>query len=180
METFGFIPNVIGYIRAACLIASAFFFDNALYFHIAYSTNFVLDGVDGFSARYFNQVSRFGYCLDMILDRLGSALLFAKLTHVCYKPLWMILMFLDLSSHWFMTLSTQEHKQQRNAWIQVYYSYLGIVCAGNEIFLINIAFAQNPYIFVLCLPVFLFKQYINVLQLGISSIELVNYKNYKF
>lgn len=178
MNVLCYVPNIIGYFRAACLVVAAIAFDTAPLFHLSYSLNFLLDGVDGFAARYFNQVSRFGYCLDMILDRVGNALLYAKLTHICCKPVWMILMFIDISSHWFMTLSTQEHKKQTNAWIKFYYAHLGLICFGNELFLINLTWnGGNPYLFASSLAPFFFKQCINVMQLGISVNTLANTKN---
>ena len=167
------MPNIIGYVRATCLTIAALAFDHLPIFTLSYTLNFLLDGLDGFSARYFNQVSRFGYCLDMILDRIGSALLFARLSHICCKPLWMILMMLDLSSHWFMTLSTQEHKKQHNYWVKLYYTHLCATCIGNEVFLLNIVYFNNPYIGVISFPAFAFKQFINIVQLGISTTELV-------
>ena len=174
MKVFFYVPNLIGYVRAALLVACAVYFREEEIVQVLYSLNVILDGVDGMAARYFHQESRFGYCLDMILDRIGSAMLFCLLTSNSPSPVWILLMFLDLSSHWFMTLSTRQHKLQRYPWIKLYYSYLGIVCLMNEVFLISFLHHFTLIVAAFSFPFFAFKQVINCIQLGVSCYELCN------
>ncbi|KAL8170259.1 hypothetical protein V2J09_022063 [Rumex salicifolius] len=65
-----YIPNIIGYIRVLMnCYAFAICFSRKELFVILYFISFVCDGLDGWFARKFNQVSTFGAVLDMVTDR---------------------------------------------------------------------------------------------------------------
>ena len=40
-----------------------------------YLFSWILDAFDGFTARYFNQCSKFGWVLDMVIDKTSTACL---------------------------------------------------------------------------------------------------------
>ncbi|PQE17028.1 cdp-diacylglycerol-inositol 3-phosphatidyltransferase pis protein [Rutstroemia sp. NJR-2017a BBW] len=67
-----------------------------------YSISCLLDALDGYIARYFNQSSRFGAMLDMVTDRCTTTCLLVFLSTAW--PHWMIvfqaLISLDLASHY--------------------------------------------------------------------------------
>ncbi|KAF6163819.1 hypothetical protein GIB67_016159 [Kingdonia uniflora] len=64
------IPNIIGYIRILMnVVAFARCFEDKKLFSILYFISFVCNGLDGWFARKFNQVSTFGAVLDMVTNR---------------------------------------------------------------------------------------------------------------
>ncbi|KAG7010848.1 CDP-diacylglycerol--inositol 3-phosphatidyltransferase 1 [Cucurbita argyrosperma subsp. argyrosperma] len=70
MSVYLYVPNIIGYIRVLMnIVAFALCFSNKIIFSVLYFVSFVCDGVDGWCARKFNQVSTFGAVLDMLTDR---------------------------------------------------------------------------------------------------------------
>lgn len=85
-----------------------------------YSISCLLDALDGYAARYFEQSTKFGAVLDMVTDRCTTACLLVFLASAW--PRWAIvfqgLISLDLASHYvhmYATLSMggsgQSHKQ---------------------------------------------------------------------
>ncbi|KAK5949639.1 phosphatidylinositol synthase 1 (CDP-alcohol phosphatidyltransferase1) [Knufia fluminis] len=124
---FLFLPNIIGGI--SCL----------------------LDALDGFAARRYNQSTTFGAVLDMVTDRCTTSCLLVFLASAF--PRWSIvfqgLISLDLASHYihmYATLSMggsgQSHKKvdSSRSWIlHLYYTnrtVLFLFCALNELFFI--------------------------------------------
>ena len=67
-----------------------------------YSVSCLLDALDGYAARYFEQSTRFGAVLDMVTDRCTTACLLVFLSSAW--PRWAIvfqgLISLDLDSHY--------------------------------------------------------------------------------
>lgn len=99
-----------------------------------YSISCLLDALDGYAARHFEQSTRFGAVLDMVTDRCTTACLLVFLSSAW--PRWSIvfqgLISLDLASHYihmYATLSMggsdQSHKQvdKTRSWIlNLYYT----------------------------------------------------------
>ena len=192
MNVFLYVPNMIGYLRLCLLIASAlhcFPIESSYDLNIflkCYFLNFVLDGIDGPAARYFNQCTEFGYAFDMILDRIGSSLLFFKLAlefglkksmfGKCASTFWLLCMFLDIGSHWLATLAwPKAHKDKKNVSnsasnrvLKWYYGNLFVICFFSEISLLSILFG-NTYVAFFCGPIFAIKTFVNVVQLLESS-----------
>merc|ERR1712130_895568 len=156
-------PNLIGYARVVLAIMAFCLYENPYIFFWCYLISFTLDAADGHVARLFNQCSRFGAVLDMVTDRFATACL----------------------------LVGEGHKNIRsNYLLQLYYHQrliLGLVCLGNELFYI---FAYMMYFFpeiellgftlnlfgygmIVCMPIFLLKQLLNVIQLQYSAWEIV-------
>src|SRR6201989_1218132 len=73
-----------------------------------YSVSCLLDALDGFAARYFNQSTKFGAVLDMVTDRCTTACLLVFLSSGF--PRWSIifqgLISLDLASHYMPMYAT--------------------------------------------------------------------------
>eukprot|EP01023_Acetabularia_acetabulum_P066290 TRINITY_DN8936_c0_g1_i10.p1 TRINITY_DN8936_c0_g1~~TRINITY_DN8936_c0_g1_i10.p1 ORF type:complete len:172 (+),score=5.53 TRINITY_DN8936_c0_g1_i10:75-590(+) len=141
-----FVPNIIGYIRVICTLASlAVAFKHPLMASLVYFVGFVLDAVDGFVARRLNQTSTMGILLDMTTDRLSTTGLLCVLC-MAYPSQYMIfvaLIFLDISSHWTQMYSTllvgkASHKDSEDqGWLmRLYYNnrvFMGYCCVSCEV-----------------------------------------------
>lgn len=151
-----------------------------------------------------NEGSYFGSVLDMVTDRFATACLVIILSHLYFpfRHICMMLIILDISSHWFRVVSSllahKSHKeiQSESTLLKLYYHnrfILGFTCLGNElfyIFLYMMYFYPNLRIIgtsmelfsvavILCFPVFLFKQVLNIIQLKYSAIEIVSMEKKK-
>lgn len=75
---------------------------------LLYSVSCLLDALDGYAARYFNQSTRFGAVLDMVTDRCTTSCLLVFLSSAF--PRWAIvfqgLIALDFSSHYMHMYAT--------------------------------------------------------------------------
>lgn len=150
-----------------------------------------LDAVDGTAARYFGQCSKFGAVLDMLTDRMSTAVLLIVLSHL-YPHAWgffAFLVVLDIVSHWFQMYSksikgASSHKGSKNPMLDFYYNFpyaLLVFCVGNEFFLVCLyllSFATETtesvamlpvgvikLIAYVCFPIFFGKQFMNFVQL---------------
>jgi CDP-diacylglycerol--inositol 3-phosphatidyltransferase len=99
-----------------------------------YSVSCLLDALDGYAARYFEQSTKFGAVLDMVTDRCTTACLLVFLSSAW--PRWALLfqglISLDLASHYvhmYATLSMggsdQSHKNvaaSRSRVMHLYYT----------------------------------------------------------
>ncbi|KAH7066971.1 CDP-alcohol phosphatidyltransferase-domain-containing protein [Paraphoma chrysanthemicola] len=149
---FLFIPNLIGYSRIVLALASLYYMPlHPRTCSLLYSVSCLLDALDGYAARRFEQSTKFGAVLDMVTDRCTTSCLLVFLAQAF--PRWSIvfqgLISLDLASHYmhmYATLSMggsgQSHKNvdESRSWIlKQYYSnnkVLFTFCAMNELFFI--------------------------------------------
>ncbi|KAL9106801.1 MAG: hypothetical protein Q9227_008223 [Pyrenula ochraceoflavens] len=149
---FLFVPNLIGYSRIVLAIASLWFMQiHPRTCSLLYSFSCLLDALDGYAARHYNQSTTFGGVLDMVTDRCTTASLLVFLSSAF--PRWAIifqgLISLDLASHYMHMYATltmggsgQSHKKvdSSRSWIlHLYYTnrtVLFIFCALNELFFI--------------------------------------------
>ncbi|KAI0192640.1 hypothetical protein EV127DRAFT_336626 [Xylaria flabelliformis] len=159
---FLFWPNLIGrkrltvpvsgYFRIVLAIASLYYMPlHPRTCSLLYSISCLLDALDGYAARYFNQSTRFGAVLDMVTDRCTTSCLLVFLSSAF--PRWAIvfqgLISLDFASHYihmYATLamggSAESHKnvdKSRSWLLNLYYTnktVLFITCALNELFFI--------------------------------------------
>lgn len=143
-----YYPNLIGYLRIACMVASFYYSSiNWQASIICYLLAFGGDVVDGWFARHFNQTSTFGGVLDMVTDRVSTCGLLAILSSVPayseYRFAFVMLISLDVFSHWFHVASVSGHHKSssallhRNPLLQWYYSIyplFGFCCVGTELF----------------------------------------------
>ncbi|XP_030493224.1 probable CDP-diacylglycerol--inositol 3-phosphatidyltransferase 2 isoform X1 [Cannabis sativa] len=146
LSVYLYIPNIIGYIRILMnCFAFAQCFSNKKLFSVLYFFSFVCDGIDGWCARKFNQVSTFGAVLDMITDRISTACLLVILSQV-YRPglVFLSLLALDISSHWLQMYSTflsgkVSHKDVKDStsWLfRLYYGnrmFMAYCCVACEV-----------------------------------------------
>ncbi|KAJ4834528.1 putative CDP-diacylglycerol--inositol 3-phosphatidyltransferase 2 [Turnera subulata] len=127
-----YIPNIIGYMRVLMnCYAFAICFSNKWLFCALYFISFVCDGIDGWCARKFNQVSTFGAVLDMVTDRISTACLLVILSQV-YRPglTFVSLLALDIASHWLQMYSTflvgkASHKDVKDSTNWLFKAYYG-------------------------------------------------------
>ncbi|KAH7681766.1 CDP-diacylglycerol--inositol 3-phosphatidyltransferase protein [Dioscorea alata] len=145
-----YIPNIIGYIRVIMnIVAFALSSSNKPLFATLYFVSFVCDGLDGWFARKFNQVSTFGAVLDMVTDRVSTACLLAALSQI-YRPglVFLALLGLDIASHWLQMYSTflsgkSSHKDVKDTgnWLlRAYYGhrlFMAFCCVACEVSLPN-------------------------------------------
>lgn len=149
---FLFWPNLIGYFRIVLAIASLYYMPlHPRTCSLLYSISCLLDALDGYAARYFNQSTRFGAVLDMVTDRCTTSCLLVFLSSAF--PRWAIvfqgLISLDFASHYlhmYATLamggSAESHKnvdKSRSWLLNLYYTnktVLFVTCALNELFFI--------------------------------------------
>ncbi|CAA7397789.1 unnamed protein product [Spirodela intermedia] len=141
-----YIPNIIGYIRVLMnFVAFALCFSHKKLFAILYFFSFICDGLDGWFARKFNQVSTFGAVLDMVTDRVSTTCLLVILSQI-YSPglSFLSLLALDIASHWFQMYSTflsgkASHKDVKDStnWLfKAYYGnrlFMAYCCVGSEV-----------------------------------------------
>lgn len=120
-------------------------FSDKKVFAILYFVSFVCDGLDGWLARKFNQVSTFGAVLDMVTDRVSTACLLVILSQI-YRPglIFLSLLALDITSHWFQMYSTflagkashKDVKDSTNWLLKAYYGnrlFMCYCCAASEV-----------------------------------------------
>ncbi|CAN8103439.1 unnamed protein product [Discula destructiva] len=149
---FLFAPNLIGYLRIVLAITSLYYMPlHPRTCSILYSISCLLDALDGYAARYYQQSTRFGAVLDMVTDRCTTSCLLVFLSSAF--PRWAIvfqgLISLDFASHYIHMYTTlvmggadQSHKEvdKNRSWIlNLYYTnriFLFICCAANELFFI--------------------------------------------
>ncbi|KAI0137120.1 CDP-alcohol phosphatidyltransferase-domain-containing protein [Xylariales sp. AK1849] len=149
---FLFWPNIIGYSRIVLAIVSLYYMPlHPRTCTVLYSISCLLDALDGYAARYFDQSTRFGAVLDMVTDRCTTTCLLVFLSSAF--PRWAIifqsLISLDLASHYvhmYATLamggSEKSHKavEKSRSWLlNLYYTnktVLFVACFLNEAFFI--------------------------------------------
>jgi len=149
---FLFIPNIIGYSRIVLAFASLYYMPlHPRTCSLLYSVSCLLDALDGWAARKYEQSTRFGAVLDMVTDRCTTACLLVFLSSAF--PRWALLfqglISLDLASHYihmYATLvmggSETSHKKvdKSRSWLlNLYYTnktVLFLTCGLNEVFFI--------------------------------------------
>jgi CDP-diacylglycerol--inositol 3-phosphatidyltransferase len=192
-----YYPNIIGYLRVVCMTLSFYYalqkdaWQTTLVFYLL---AFGGDVVDGYVARAFDQCSGFGGVLDMVTDRVSTCGFLAIVSHLypAYTFAFVMLIVLDISSHWFHVISvTAHHKskealEHRNPILQWYYSIyplFGYCCVGTEFFYILLYVLHHyPHktieqvCFYGCLPACVLKQVVNVIQL-VSAADAIAAKD---
>ncbi|CAB1119441.1 unnamed protein product [Ectocarpus sp. CCAP 1310/34] len=202
-----YFPNLIGYARIIAVLASYYLADtNWKASFLCYVLAFVGDAVDGAVARYFNQSSKFGAVLDMVTDRCSTAGLLMVLSRL-YEGgtpafLFLLLMFIDLFSHWMHVQSTagRHHKAAdtlagRNVITRLFYGcypFFAFCCVGTELFYValyllvfvpeaslalgggGVAISLHAVCYYVFLPACVCKQAVNVAQLCAASLSLAS------
>lgn len=181
-----YYPNLIGYARVLFMVLSFYFAKtNPRQTIIFYLLAFGGDVIDGYVARLFKQSSTYGGILDMVTDRVSTCGFLILLSHLYpeHSFAFVMLVVLDIASHWFHVMSTNEqhHKSKealetRSSLLQWYYSIyplFGYCCVGCELFYVLLYVTYhfpNPHLSTLCwygcLPACVIKNIINVVQLS--------------
>lgn len=194
-----YVPNIIGYVRAIFMVMSwNEALSNPSKFLWYYSISYVLDMADGLAARSLNQCSKFGAVLDMVLDRVATASLFAILasTYPEYCTFFYIFLGLDLGSHWLQVVTTYmagnvTHKgvdKDETFIVRMYYQskvVLATICACAEFFGCALYCSAHKeldwlyyhpviqVLFYISIVGFAIKQFINLVQIKTSTFRLV-------
>ncbi|XP_020092603.1 CDP-diacylglycerol--inositol 3-phosphatidyltransferase 1-like [Ananas comosus] len=156
LSVYLYIPNIIGYLRIIInFVAFALCYSNKALFAILYIFSFFCDGLDGWFARKFNQVSTFGAVLDMVTDRVSTACLLAVLSQL-YRPglIFLALLGLDIVSHWFQMYSSflsgktshKDVKDKSNWLLKAYYGhrqFMAFCCVASEVLYIILYFLAD-------------------------------------
>lgn len=190
-----YIPNKIGYFRIITAILSFFTMSqHPILTAILYTTSCLLDALDGSMARKYDQCSSLGAVLDMVTDRSTTAglLCFLSITYPNWAVLFQTLLALDISSHYmhmYASLSNgaTSHKsvdEKSSKLLHLYYTrrdVLFTVCFFNEAWhcaLYWMAFDRfytfGYWILIISTPLFLFKQFANMIQLQRAALILAN------
>jgi CDP-diacylglycerol--inositol 3-phosphatidyltransferase len=197
LSKFLYIPNLIGYLRVILMFAAYYIADaKPIIAGCLYASSQLLDMMDGWAARKFNQATNFGAMLDMVTDRcsgIGLMMLVAfrrpNLTLFCHAVIW-----LDICSHWaHMKIQAESgeksHKDVRSGFrlLQYYYKtkwFMVLLIVGAEGYPIYLYLSSFPDLFpewfqplvpvagIVFLPLFSLKHFINVLQFIRASILL--------
>ncbi|KAL0635242.1 phosphatidylinositol synthase 1 (CDP-alcohol phosphatidyltransferase1) [Maublancomyces gigas] len=193
---FLFIPNLIGYARVVLAGASLYYMSyHPHYCTILYSISCLLDALDGYAARKYNQSTKFGAVLDMVTDRCTTSCLLCFLSSA--YPKWAILfqslISLDLASHYMHMYASLDrgsgsHKKvekKRSRILNLYYSnnkVLFIFCAANEVFFLAMYLLSFPefaavhswpwVVATVTFPICAAKQIVNVVQLVKAAVSL--------
>jgi CDP-diacylglycerol--inositol 3-phosphatidyltransferase len=133
--------HCLGYARIVLAIASLYYMPlHPRTCSFLYSVSCLLDALDGYAARIYEQSTRFGAVLDMVTDRCTTACLIVFLSSAF--PRWAIvfqgLIALDLASHYMHMYATlvvsgtnASHKsidESKNWLLRLYYTNKVCVC----------------------------------------------------
>lgn len=187
-----YIPNLIGYFRVFTAIMSFWCMKNHPYYTLVlYGISGFLDAFDGYAARKYNQGTRYGAVLDMVTDRCATSSLICYLCVIYpqYCFIWQLLVSLDLASHYMhmyamMSSGSASHKNvdlKQSKILALYYTnrtVLFFVCLANELFYVALYLHSFGFFWLgtimvwLSAPIWLFKQFANVIQLKGAALIL--------
>ncbi len=171
---------------------------------VLYFLGFFGDNWDGYAARKLDQHTKFGAALDMVEDRIATtglclilAQLYPELTFVL-----ILLITLDIGSHYYLVYLTaaqgeKSHKEQATAseyrLLKLYYGnahVMRFLVIGNEVvyFCLYILYYTADFrhswstwdsgfwqiFLVIHIPMWLLKQFINILQLKSSTTQIAS------
>lgn len=196
LEVYLYVPNIIGYFRIFfCVLSYYYAFSHTNLSVICYFLGAGLDAFDGMAARALDQCSTFGTMLDMMCDRMGTLVLLMVIAQQDPSKwgLCAFLIVLDVVSHWLqmyyvLKANKASHKGSENVWLNFYYTapyWLFVACSGNELYIMawyllgTPDYAKNTIISnisTVCLPIFVYKQIMNVVQLAhnVNNIVLLD------
>jgi CDP-diacylglycerol--inositol 3-phosphatidyltransferase len=175
--------NCISYTRIALLLLACINSQNIWFFPL-YAVSYSLDALDGYVARLFKETSKFGAVMDMVTDRISTALLLSLLQ----SPFWLCIMMLDIASHWVYTQSLEKrenHKISKQAFLQWYYNPVNLffVCLFSEMYCFLhlmktrnvLPFEYHSFLFEWCGFVFFIKQCVHITHLWMGVENLLEF-----
>ncbi|MBX9923453.1 MAG: CDP-alcohol phosphatidyltransferase family protein [Rhabdochlamydiaceae bacterium] len=191
LSVFLYWPNIVGYLRVALLLYGlGMSWSSPLIAAVCFIVNLILDAVDGFLARFLNQVSVFGSILDYTIDRISFAS-YAVLLGTIYPQymfLFILSLNLDLASHFFHLKASEgraSHKdvsKSESLLLRLYYKkfILGLSCLMHDLFFIFLflyffypSFALQMGLFITVFGV-LFKTVVHAAQIIRASRYLLD------
>eukprot|EP00467_Chlorarachnion_reptans_P013897 CAMPEP_0114496336 /NCGR_PEP_ID=MMETSP0109-20121206/5714_1 /TAXON_ID=29199 /ORGANISM="Chlorarachnion reptans, Strain CCCM449" /LENGTH=212 /DNA_ID=CAMNT_0001673599 /DNA_START=39 /DNA_END=677 /DNA_ORIENTATION=+ len=182
-EEYLYIPNIIDYLRVVALIYAMMghtaTIEGDWHFVTWYSVSYLLDAVDGVAARYFNQCSKLGYYLDMIIDRISSSLALYKASvrvpNVLFSiTLLALIVLVEILAHavvMYFSEVLKVHQKDMGGDFQIVKLYLGsklglgFGCICYEAMLLAIILNAPTIVVLLFLPGFAFRAAANLVRL---------------
>ena len=201
-KIFLYAPNLIGFARVLFSLISILIYDtHPKLFLVLYTSSFVADGFDGMVARAWNQTSRLGAVLDMVTDRFSTAALCSILAIMSgsktLQMVFIMLNILDFVSHWMcmyvsLAIGAASHKDMTAdapKMLQLYYSkddrrFMCALCVGNELLYVAlyaiwsgvVSYGWIYFVYLVIMPLWALKQWMNIVQLWQASRVLVRYE----
>lgn len=139
------IPNCIDFFRLALLFAAIT--RSGKHFVLIYTLSVVLDYFDGMAARYFDQVTALGSCLDMFIDRVSTMVICFKISseNPKYSKKCTFYSMIDIMSHFIFFIAANQagsnHKSYSDMLLmQIYYNpiVLKCMCIGSEMYFLAV------------------------------------------
>lgn len=207
---FLYVANILDYLRVIFALLAFYYAKTHPYvFIVCYFFSFALDLFDGMAARYFDQKSKLGATLDMVIDRISTAglLMVLSVFYLEKSHYFIFLMMLDVGSHWLQThsgfmdvtdknqLLKDNHKSlEEKFWILNFYyknKYgLLIICLGAELFLLFLYYAhfyqelfsnaQFSILLNVLGSIYALKQFISVIQVISASQRIARFDLMEF
>eukprot|EP00834_Sanchytrium_tribonematis_P002090 NODE_58_length_28395_cov_1.465720.p19 type:complete len:188 gc:universal NODE_58_length_28395_cov_1.465720:4158-4721(+) len=162
-------PNLVGYVRILLLLG--FLLTEQIELYIV---SYLLDALDGYLARKYNQCTLFGATLDMVVDRISSSVILLTRLQSSVNLFYVLL---DWTSHFVHMQSallskSKSHKNvdYNSKLLHLYYynrTILFSICFGYELFNIcNFIGWKHDWIYYSSGIIFYLKHLIHAVQLG--------------
>ena len=127
------IPNTVTCFRMMLYYVGFYMHNqNPWLFIYLYGIGSFLDGIDGYLARKFDQCTKMGQALDMLVDRSSHILLYSMFTSIL-PQFWLVfstICLLDVSSHWSLIYNRTNHKSidaSMPYFMTMYYKYSNLM-----------------------------------------------------
>lgn len=98
------MPNLVCHLRIITGLVAFYYYHSWPMLTVwSYAISLNLDNVDGPTARYFGQCTKFGAVYDMVIDRMSTIVFMMHLATLLpdFTLTFAFLSVLDFSSHWF-------------------------------------------------------------------------------
>lgn len=188
--TLFYLPNIMDYSRIVVLIASVIIFRSYPFLALcSFVYVCISDSFDGWLARKLHQGSILGATLDIVVDRCFDALICMILGIIYpeYSIGFMLLTFLDLSSHWMRyTYYSRKHDSHKNVdgntyrLLGLYYrsrGFLSTLCVAYEANLISLyvyRMIDCPFMTRLAILIICFSAPLAALKVLINGMQAID------
>ncbi|GAB5363432.1 hypothetical protein AAMO2058_000882600 [Amorphochlora amoebiformis] len=171
-KEFFYIPNIIDYLRVVALVWAMRESGEGSEWHFVtwYAISYLLDMIDGEAARYFDQCSKLGYYLDMVIDRISTIVASAKamgyLSPFSAMALLVTTVIVEIIAHGVVmyygeVLGIHQKKMGFDYYLVNLYlgskAGLGFGCVCYEAFLLSIILQMPLWVNLLFFPGFAFR-----------------------
>ena len=156
------MPNLVDYIRYVLTFKGmqyAFVEEYWPYFVVYYYVAIAMDVVDGATARIFDQVTRYGTCLDMVCDRASVSMIYFVLARVYpdFEFMFMLFFIVDYGAHFLQftanaLVKNTSHKNMddpdENWLVKQYYTnkvfFVTIACGADNGLVLAVVMGRYP------------------------------------